>query len=294
MTDHSTAASQMLPAVDIPFRLAWRSSAVRAGAHRSRLAGSGGVFRDHVSLLDYPDPRRIDLRASYRDPAGALRVRRFEQKSSVTVYALVDVSASMGVAGHTRKTELAADLVGVMAASARRMGDAFGFIACDSHVRDELFQRATRARTGEAELVSTLRNLKCNGRGAGGLVEAANLIAGQRKVVVLISDCQMSRGELEDVFAALGPHDVVAIHLRDSAEIEDLPTWGLLSLRDVETGRRRLVVMRPSLKSALQRADEARRATLRQIAGSYERMPFEITDKIDWFRLSGYFMGEHS
>lgn len=289
--DRVTDAGGRLPSVDIPFRLAWRSSAVRAGAHRSHQAGAGGIFRDHVSLLDYPDPRRIDLRASYRDPLGGLRVRRFEQNSAVTVYALVDVSGSMGVMGHTRKTELAADLVSVLSASARKTGDAFGLIACDAGVREELFQRATRSRAAESEFRKRLKNLKCNGRGTAGLVEAANLISGQRKVVVLISDFHMDADELDEIFAALGAHDVVAIHLRDSAEIEDLPRWGLLALRDVETGARRLIVMRPSLKQEWQRADEVRRATLRRIATSYGRAPFEITNKIDWDRLSGYFAG---
>lgn len=289
--DRVTEARRPLPAVDIPFHLAWRSSGMRAGAHRSHQAGAGGIFRDHVSLLDYPDPRRIDLRASYRDPSGALRVRRFEQKSAVTVYALVDVSGSMGVIGHTRKTELAADLVSVLSASARRTGDAFGLIACDVCVREELFQRATRSRAGETELAERLRNLKCNRRGTAGLVEAADLICGQRKVVVLISDFHMSADEVEEIFAALASHDVIAIHLRDSAEIEDLPRWGLLTLRDVESGRRRLVVMRPSLKSEWQRADDERRSAVRRIATSYGRAPFEITDRIDWDRLSAYFAG---
>ncbi len=52
---------------DIPYRLAWRASAVRAGVHKSRHAGAGGLFRDHANLLASPDPRRIDLGASVRE-----------------------------------------------------------------------------------------------------------------------------------------------------------------------------------------------------------------------------------
>ncbi len=76
---------------------------MRAGAHRGTLAGSGGLFRDFVSLLDYPDPRRIDLRVSVRDPFEAIHVRRFEQNSAISVYVLVDVSASMGFGGGNGK-----------------------------------------------------------------------------------------------------------------------------------------------------------------------------------------------
>lgn len=291
INDCGNSVGAMPPAVDIPFRLAWRSSAVRAGAHRSRQGGTGGLFKDHVSLLDNPDPRRIDLRASARDPLEALRVRRFEQNSAITAYALVDVTGSMGVVGHTSKISLAADLVSVLAASARRIGDAFGIIACDSDVHGELFQRATRARAGEVEFAAKLRGLTPNRRGVEGLIRASELIAGRRKLVILISDFQMSSQEMEDVFAALSPHDVVPILLRDSAEVEGLPNWGLLALRDVETGRRRLVAMRPSLKTRWCRVDADRRGRLRAIASRHGREPFEITDVIDWDRLATYFAG---
>jgi hypothetical protein len=97
---------------------------VRAGAHRGRLSGAGGLFRDLVSLLEHPDPRRIDLRASARDPFEQLYVRRFEQKTAITVFALVDVSASMGFAGNMRKLEVAAAIC-AGSSSARRTGDKF-------------------------------------------------------------------------------------------------------------------------------------------------------------------------
>ncbi|MEI9901029.1 MAG: DUF58 domain-containing protein [Hyphomicrobium sp.] len=91
---------------DIPYRLPWRHA--RAGVHRSKLEGSGGFFRDVVPLVRSPDPRRLDLRISARDPFGGLHVRRFEHKAAVTVYVLVDVSASMGFCGSTDKFALAA------------------------------------------------------------------------------------------------------------------------------------------------------------------------------------------
>jgi len=287
----ANAKGQGLKAVDIPIRLAWRTSALRAGAHSSRQGGMGGLFRDHVSLLDHPDPRRIDLRASYRDPMGVLRVRRFEQNSAITMYALIDVSGSMGVVGRARKIDMTADLVAVLAASARRVGDAFGVIACDSHVHRELYRRATRARAGEAELMASLRRIKASRRGTAGISEAAGLIAGQRKLVVLISDFHMSPDEMKETFASLAGHDIVPVHLRDTAWIEGLPSWGLMALRDAESGRRRLVAMRPSLKDTLRRSEEHRRRSLRRIAEGYGRSPLEITDAIDWDAVAGYFAG---
>jgi len=287
MNTRPRAPEKRAPA-EIPYRLPWRSVGVRAGAHRGKLEGSGGYFRDFAPLLQRPDPRRIDLRVSVRDPFEGLYVRRFEQKSAVSVYALVDVSASMGFRGETDKMRLAADLVSVIAASARRAGDAFGLIGCAEEIVPELYVPATRTRGGEAEMVETLRSYVPQGSGTQGLLKAASLIGGRRKLVLLISDFYMSHEETEAVFAALSGHDIVPIVLTDTTEIERLPRWGLMSLTDLEIGRRRLVVMRPSLREAWQRRSERRRAELRAVAARFGRAPFEVRDVIDWDGLGGH------
>ncbi|HEY9215796.1 MAG TPA: DUF58 domain-containing protein, partial [Ancylobacter sp.] len=116
---------------DLPYRVSWRARTVHAGAHRGRPLGAGGLFRDVATLLEWPDPRRLDLRASVRDPFEQLYVRRFEQKTAITVYALIDVSASMSFRGNMHKLEVAAAICAALAASARRIGDRFGLIGCD-------------------------------------------------------------------------------------------------------------------------------------------------------------------
>lgn len=276
------------PPAEVPYRLPWRSVGVRAGAHRGKLEGSGGYFRDFAPLLQRPDPRRIDLRVSVRDPFEGLFVRRFEQKSAVSVYALLDVSASMGFRGNADKMRLAADLVAVVAASARRAGDAFGLIGAAERIVPELHVPATRTRGGEAEMVAAVRSFEPAGASAIGLVEAASLIAGRRKLVLLISDFYMAHDEIEAIFAALSEHDIVPIVLMDSCEIERLPRWGILSLTDLEAGRRRLVAMRPSLREAWQRRSERRRAELRAVAARFGRAPFEVHDRIDWDGLGAH------
>ncbi len=279
------------PPADIPYRLPWRSSDVRIGAHRSKLEGSGGYFRDFVPLLRSPDPRRIDLRVSARDPFEGLHVRRFEQKAAVTVYALIDVSASMGFRGDADKISLATELCSALAAAVRRAGDAFGLIGCDAIVRPDLMFLATRARGAEVEMLRRLRTFAPAGRGSRGLVDAAALISGRRKVVFLVSDFYMPNADIEAVFSALSHHDIIPIILSDSVEMEKLPRWGILSLADLEVGRRRLVVMRPRLREAWQRRSGRRRAELNAIAARFGRQPFEIRDRIDWDRLSAHLVG---
>jgi uncharacterized protein (DUF58 family) len=221
-----------------------------------------------------------------------LHVRRFEQKTSVAVYTLVDVSASMGFRGSTDKMRLASDLCSALAASVRRAGDAFGLIGCDATVQPELRFLASRARGSEIEMLRRLRTFVPTGRSARGLIDAAALIGGRRKLVFLVSDFYMPREDIEDIFAALAHHDVLPIVLSDSLEIEKLPRWGILSLTDLEIGRRRLVVMRPRLREAWQRRSGRRRAELKAIAARFGRQPFEIRDHIDWDKLSAYLVGD--
>ncbi|MFD0987880.1 DUF58 domain-containing protein [Methyloligella solikamskensis] len=278
--------------VDLPYRLAWRSSAVRIGAHRGTIEGAGGLLRDYVSLLRSPDPRRIDLRHSMRDPFGNLYVKRFEQKSAITLYALVDLSGSMGFVGDSRKMQAVADICGALAASSRRIGDSFGLIGCDGHIVPDLFMPATRSRAGESEMIRGLRSYQPSGKHVDGLFEAANYLSGKRKLVFLISDFYLPTGMIERLFEALAGHDVVPIVLRDAKETEDFPAWGLVTLQDLESGRRRLLAMRPSLREKLIAEAAQQRETIGRIARRYGRPPCELQTPVDWEHFTDYLMGE--
>ncbi|HRN89590.1 hypothetical protein [Hyphomicrobium sp.] len=274
--------------VDLPYRIVWRSRALRQGMHRSSQWGAGGMFRDLVSLTEYPDPRRIDLRQSLRDPFEALHVRRFEEKSQIGVTMLLDVSGSMGFEGRARKMAIAAELAEVFATAVRRAGDTFALYSADEVVRDELGSPPTRSRAGEAEMVAALRAFVPEARSASGLIEAAQKVGQKRNLVIVVSDFLLPEAELEQLFEALAAHDVLPIRLVDSRESADLPSWGLMEISDLETGRRRLVAMRPSLKAEWQRRIEARRSFFQSLAARYGRQPFEITDRIRWDRLGAH------
>jgi len=272
-------------AVDLPYRLAWRTRTSRAGSHRSSLAGSGGMFRDLTSLMAARDPRRIDLRQSLRDPFEAVHVRRFEQTSAITVTVMADVSASMGFAGRSRKQGLLCAFLRVLGGSVVKTGDSFAVLAADERIRPELSLPATRSRAAVTRVADACAAFAARGAGAQGLLDAASLVPSRRGLVFLVSDFLFPEPLLVAVFERLARHDVIPIVLRDSAELEALPDWGLMELADLETGRRRLVVLRPSLKDAWSRRIEARRSALLRIASRFGREPFEVTDRIDWDRL---------
>jgi uncharacterized protein (DUF58 family) len=265
----------------IPYRLNWRSSAFRPGAHGGRQLGAGGAFRGFAPLMDYPDPRRIDVRATLRDPFGTLHVRRFEQRSNAAVYVLADISASMRFQGHVRKMRLLATLSAALAISARQYGDAFGFIGCDETVREELFFPATTKRGLEVEIARRLMAFAPEGRSAIGLLEAARQLGGKRKLIFLISDFHMPLADVEAVLEALARHDIVPVMLRDGAETADMPRWGLAELSDLETGAKRLALMRPALYERWQQEARERDAALEQLCARLARPLTRLTDRLD-------------
>ncbi len=81
------------------YHIGWKSRGKRPGRHKSNQRGMGIEFAGHTTLLSYPDPRRIDIRQSIRDPLGEIHVKIFNQRSATPVMIICDLSASMNFGG---------------------------------------------------------------------------------------------------------------------------------------------------------------------------------------------------
>lgn len=259
------------------------------GAHPSAAPGGTGVFRDAVPFARCPDARRIDIRATIRDPFGETYVRRFEQRMAIDLYALVDLSGSMRYRGTVPRLALASQLCATLAYSATRIGDRFGLIGFDGAARRDTMLPATRVRGAAIAAAEHVAAAPCFGASARGILDAAALIGAQRKLVVVISDFRLPSSLLKEMFDALAAHDVAPIMLADSQE-EALPKWGLSEIADLEDGRRRLVVMRPALRRRWREQEAARRAALSRLSMRHGRELFVVTDRIDAPRLTRHLM----
>jgi hypothetical protein len=280
----------MASAATISYRPRERAEGVLVGAHRGRSAGGQGVFLDQVPYLRQPDPRRIDLRLTLRDPFENVYVRRYQQRLAIVLYAVVDLSRSMSFEGTAKKMALVADLCSSLARSAHEIGDAFGIIGCDSTVRDDFFFPATRHRGIEPTIAQRFREFIPQQRTAVGLLQAAQYLAGKRKLVFLISDFRFPLAELEAILESLSRHDIAPIMVSDSAEERDLPPFGLIDLRDLESGAGRVVFMRPALRRRWQSEAEERRNKLNRLFLRYGRPPFELKDRFDADALSRHLL----
>ncbi len=275
---------------DFHYRLPARSGGWRPGAHAGRMMGSGEDFLAHASLFARPDPRRIDLRASLRDPRGDWLVRLARQRTSVPVAALVDTSASMGFGAPQRKIELAADFVSALGRAAAAVGDPLELLAFDERLRDELGAPSSR-QAGLGELLAAgLRGAACDAPGHGALREAAERLAGREVLVFLVSDFHGYGADLEAALDALTRAHVVPVVVWSRRETEPPRGEGLAQFADLERGGLAEIWLRPRLKRRWREAVATRRSGLEHSLAARGLRPFFMTDPFDGDALTRYFL----
>jgi hypothetical protein len=263
------------------------------GHHRSRAGDSGQEFRSHVPLHDAPDVRRIDLHASLRDPMGQWLARVASERKAVPVYAVADLSASMGFVGERRKLDVLADFTQSLAWSAWRTGDGFGFVGCDETVRADWVQPLVRTRGAGHALAQRLRGFEPTGRHAMGLSGAHRWLRRQRAMVFLLSDFHLPLEQLDALLATLAHHELVPVLLWDRAEFEPPPRSGgrLGVLEDAETGQRRVLWLRRSVRERWQQQMARRQEALAALFRRHRLRPLVLMDGFNADAVTAHFHG---
>lgn len=242
-----------------------------------------------MSLYDRPDPRRLDLRASLREVRGDWLVRVNRQRVSVPVYVIADVSSSMSFGAPKSKLHVMADFVTALGHSAFRVGDALGMLAFDAHERSDLFVPALLSRGVGEVMAETLMNCEGTAGSGDGLEEAALHLAGRHGLIFLASDFHWPLERLDGVLDLLTHSYIVPLVIWDPAETQPPKHDGLMPLRDVESGRRSTVWLRPSMRTRWHEAVERRRAELNALFAAHGIRPFYINGEFDNEALSHYF-----
>ncbi|HET6377243.1 MAG TPA: VWA domain-containing protein [Methylocella sp.] len=274
---------------EISYRPRGRFFNKATGAHPAPFIGGDGVYRDQAPFITCPDARRLDIRATITNPYGETYVRRFEQRQSIDVLALVDLSGSMRYGTITSKLALASEFCLCLAFSATRIGDRFTLIGCDHRIRADAFFPPARSRSTAINAAQRIKTLPCYGENAMGLLTAARILGTRRKMVFLISDFRLPFDFLAQLFDALSQHDLVPVVLLDPAE-DEFPKWGLIEAADLENRRRRLIVMRPALRRRWIEKNAQWRKALWQLSGRYGRAPVVIRGSVDPHELSRHLM----
>ena len=274
----------------LDYHVRWRAGGARPGKHAARQAGQSGDFRGYRPFWQLPDARQIDVRRSIMDPFGGVMVRQTEQRSAITLIVAVDVSRSMAPAPGRSHLPSVALLIDAAARSAIRAGDDIGVLVFDERVRTELCTPPTRQRGVARFMAEALVSFEPAGRDARGVIALAEHLPHRKCLVLLISDFLMPPSQIEAAMASLTHHDVAPVVL-DNFDGLDRGRFGLLRTQDAETGRNRLVLLRPTVSRRAAALAAARRDMLNSIFRRHGRSGFFANGAMDINALSHHLAG---
>ncbi len=212
-----------------------------AGAYHSAFKGRGIDFDEVREYTPGDEVRTIDWNVTAR--AGRPFVKKFTEERELTLFLVVDISASGNFgSGAMAKRDLAAEVASVLAFSAIRNSDKVGLILYTDRI-----ERYLPPKKGRRHVLRVVRDILFHepqgiGTDTVKMLDVVNQVLHRRAVVFLISDFEAG-GDPAVARAALRRaarqtnrrHDLIAIHVEDPRE-KELPNVGLIALEDAETG----------------------------------------------------------
>jgi len=247
---------------------------VLSGAYLSVFKGRGMEFEEVRPYIPGDDVRTIDWNVTAR--MGAPFVKRYVEERELTVVLLVDISGSLDFgSAHRSKREAAVELSALLAFSAITNNDKIGLLLFHEDAEEFI-----PPRKGQKHALRVVREVLARGQEPAGAprlqstederrwpgrvrrlwetfrrrrrhestshstdishaLEFCRRVLHRRAVIFLISDF-LDEGYLDVLRNANRRHDVVSVVVTDPRE-HTFHDVGLLSLRDAETGRVRLV-----------------------------------------------------
>lgn len=219
------------------FRVRRGAVADLAGAYVGARPGSGLAFAELRPYEPGDDVRHMDWNVTARQ--GRPYVRRFAEERALTVWLIVDISASLrfGPEGRT-KADRAVQAAALLATAAIQAGDRAGLALVSDRVEAEIGPAAgprQLARLVRALVATPSRSRKTAlAAGLKGLTRTR-----RRALVVVLSDfLTVEPATLWKTVAKR--HDVVAVRLIEPRE-QSIPRSGLVRLVDSEQGTGRTI-----------------------------------------------------
>ncbi len=266
------------------------------GAHKGTSLGTGDRFAGFADLFDYPDPRRLDLRASLRNnlAEGGDRwlVRRYQQRSPITLWMMADLSRSMAISNVNHQQ--LANLTHLIAHSAIGLGDRFAMVGFDSGLRRDVFVMPTRQRSMPLTAADIIRDAPpAKSAGIGGLIDATNMVTSSHAIVFLASDFCCDIEVIDKALRQLSRYTVIPIVWQHD-DVNHLPSHaGWTEMRDSETGERRSVWMRPSIKKRWQKTMAEHFEQLTACFARHRVRPLFTEGDVTGEQLTHYFLGRN-
>lgn len=239
---------------------------------RSREVGAGVEFADYRRYSAGDDVRRVDWNVYGR--MNRLVLRLYEQEEDLSVYVLVDCSASMAF-GDPPKLAYAKKLAAALAYISLHHLDRVSITAF--HDGRLLRLAPTRGRNRIFRVFDFLRPLTASGNTR--FPDAASAFAAQnrrRGVAIVISDLYDPDGFERGIDALrYAKFETYVLHVTDPSEAH-APALGDVELVDAETGEARFVTVSPKLASRYVQAYAAYRERVRRFCVEKQVPLFEV------------------
>ena len=203
------------------------------GEYHSIFKGKGMTFSEVREYQPGDDIRLIDWNVTARTTTPF--VKNFEEERELTVYLMVDISASGEFgSGSQLKRELGTEIAAVLGFSAIKNNDKVGLILFSDSVEKFIFPKK-----GKSHVLRVIRELlytdpKNTGTSIGNSLDYLLKVAKRKSVVFIISDF-IDSGYNSSLKIVSKKHDLIAIQLYDPAEYK-FPNIGLAKVEDPETG----------------------------------------------------------
>ena len=261
---------------------------VLAGEYGSVFKGRGMEFDEVRAYIPGDEIRTIDWNVTAR--TGEPYVKRFVEERELTVFFLVDLSAS-GAFGSVRKlkNEVAAEFCALLSFSAVKNNDKVGLILFTDGV-----EKFIPPKKGTRHVLRVIRELlDFRPRQARtdivGALDYLGKVTTKRAVVFLVSDFQAEG--FERSLRVIGKrHDLVAVTIADPREVR-LPDVGLIELEDAETGETVLVdTSSAAVRRRYETLGRERAARFRELFASMGVDQIELGTDEDYVpKLVGFF-----
>ncbi len=208
-----------------------------AGAYHGARPGIGLTFAELRAYEPGDDVRHLDWNVTARQ--GRPFVRRFVEERALSLWLVVDVSASMRFGPErTTKADRAAQAAALLATAAIQNGDRAGLVLVSDRIELELAPAG-----GVRHLSQLVRALVATPTTSPKTKLSVGLTrlrrTARRAMLVVISDF-VTEEPVASWRRAARRHDMIALRVVDPREGR-LPSAGMLALEDAERGSRKMV-----------------------------------------------------
>lgn len=206
-----------------------------SGQYKSHFKGQGVQFSEHRVYIPGDDVRHIDWKVSARTKE--LLIKKYDEERELSVLLVVDVSGSQKFgSGSKSKSEVAAEIAGILAYAATHTGDRVGLVLFGGEVEELIPPR--KGQKHVLRIVRTVLGHESKSQGTSlvaGLKAARNLLK-HAGVVFVISDFITDENYEAELKLLNRRNDVVSIWIDDPKEFH-FPKQGHVLIHDPESGK---------------------------------------------------------